>query len=101
MKAQFIVRLWFFIIGVNDEPLREIEGIFIIFELPKVQFSSSADAIECQNTWNSVIESSFALMKFMKVLMNQTCHPLSSRNSELLSKKSPRSWDLEIFRFTH
>ena len=32
---------------------------------------SSVDAIECLNTYaNSVIESSFALMKFMEVIMN-------------------------------
>ena len=56
-----------FSIGVNDWPLREIEIIFLVFDcaivFPLMQLNVNTYA-------NSIIESSFTLMKFMKVLMN-------------------------------
>ena len=57
-------------IGVNDWPLREIESIFAAFDCPKVQLLFPLMQLNVNTYANSIIESSFTLMKFMEVLMN-------------------------------
>ena len=57
-------------IGVNDKPLREIVSIFVTFDCPKVQSVDPLMLLNVNTYANSVIESSFALRKFMEVLMN-------------------------------
>ena len=58
-----------FSIGVNDLPLRETESVFVVFDCPgAIVFPLMQLNV---NTYaNSVIESSFTLMKFKEVLMN-------------------------------
>ena len=59
-----------FSIGVDDLLLREIERIFVIFDCLKVQLFILWCYIYVNIYRNSVVESSFALMKFTEVLMN-------------------------------
>ena len=64
-----LLRNWFSI-GVNDQPLREIESIFVIFDCPKSEIVHPLMLLNVNTHANNVIEISFALMKFMEVLMN-------------------------------
>ena len=46
------------------------ESVFVIFNCPKVQLFIPLMLLNVNTHANSVIESSFALMKIMEVLMN-------------------------------
>ena len=54
----------------HDQPLREIESIFVIFDCPKSEIVHPLMLLNVNTLANDVIEISFALMKFMEVLMD-------------------------------
>ena len=59
-----------FSIGVNDWPLCEIESIFVCLGFSQGVIVFPLMLLNVNTYANSLIETSFTLMKFMEVLMN-------------------------------